>query len=67
MYDLSTDRSELKNLAASQPDKVKEMLAAYQQYATENGVVDLPGLADRPGFSNGRLYYSDMLHGRPQQ
>ena len=66
LYDLSTDRAELNNQAANRPEKVKELLAAYDQYAAENGVVDLPGLAARPGFSNGTLYYTDMLQGRPQ-
>ena len=67
LYDLSKDRSELNNLASSRPDKLKELLAAYEEYTRDNGVVDIPGLAERPGFSNGREYYKDMLHGRPGQ
>lgn len=67
LYDLSKDRAELNNLASSQPDKLKELLAAYETYTSENGVADIIGLAERPGFSNGREYYKDMLHGRPGQ
>ena len=67
LFDLSKDRAELNNLASSRPDKLKELLAAYEDYARDNGVVDIPGLAERPGFSNGREYYKDMLHGRPGQ
>ena len=66
LYDLSRERAELNNLTASRPDQVKELLAAYEQYTAENGVVDLPGLAERPGYSNGRLYYTDLLQGRPR-
>ncbi|RIX76887.1 arylsulfatase [Acidovorax cavernicola] len=60
LYHLSTDRSELKNLAASQPAKLKELLAAYERYAKDNGVVDFEGLATRPGYSNSLNYYKDV-------
>ncbi|MEQ2008924.1 MAG: arylsulfatase [Limisphaerales bacterium] len=39
LYDLSRDRAELKNLAAQQPAKVKELTAAWQQWADKVGVV----------------------------
>jgi arylsulfatase len=39
LYDVAADRTELKNLAASQPQKVKEMAAAYDSWASRCGVV----------------------------
>lgn len=51
LYDLSRDRAELKNLAAQQPDKVKELTAAWQQWADKVGVVpweQLPGASYKP-------------------
>ena len=35
LFNLSNDRSEMKNLAAKYPDKVKEMEQAWQQHAQE--------------------------------
>ena len=52
LYNLSRDRSELKNLAAQQPAKVKELTAAWQQWADKVGVVpweQLPGANYQPG------------------
>ncbi len=54
LYDLSRDRAELKNLAAQQPAKVKELTAAWQQWADKVGVVpweQLPGASYRPSAS----------------
>jgi len=33
LYDLETDRTELNNLAAAMPDKVRELAARYEQWA----------------------------------
>lgn len=60
LYDLRTDRSELRNLAVARPEKLRELVAEYEQYAKEVGVVDIPGLAERKGYSNGTLYFEDM-------
>ena len=35
LYDLSKDRSELNNLAASQPAKLSELVAEYERYVRE--------------------------------
>jgi arylsulfatase len=54
LYDLSRDRAELKNLAAQQPGKVKELAAAWQQWADKVGVVpweQLPGASYQPSAS----------------
>ena len=51
LYDLRTDRSELNNLAAQQPAKVKELAAAWQTWADQVGVVpweQLPGASYQP-------------------
>ena len=60
LYDLSRDRAELTDLAAQQPEKLKELLAEYERYTRENGVVDFEGLAARPGYSNSLKYYEDI-------
>ncbi|KAF0175209.1 MAG: arylsulfatase [Limisphaerales bacterium] len=52
LYDLSRDRAELKNLAAQQPAKVKELTAAWQAWADKVGVVpweQLPSANYKPG------------------
>lgn len=51
LYDLSRDRAELKNLAAQQPTKVKELATAWQTWADKVGVVpweQLPGASYQP-------------------
>jgi arylsulfatase A-like enzyme len=42
LYNLETDRSELKNLADQYPDKVKEMAAEWQAWAVRVGAVPKP-------------------------
>jgi arylsulfatase A-like enzyme len=39
LYDLEADRTELKNLAASQPDRVKRMSAMYDAWAARAEVI----------------------------
>lgn len=60
LYYIRDDRSELNNLAAKQPAKFDELLAAYRAYVKENGVVEFEGLAERKGYSNSLNYYKDM-------
>ena len=60
LYDLRSDRSELHDLSGAQPDKLRELVAEYERYVREVGVVDIPGLAERKGYSNGTRYYEDM-------
>lgn len=40
LYNLASDRTESKDLAAEQPEKLKEMIAQYNQWASENWVED---------------------------
>ena len=39
LYDLDADRTELRNLAASQTDRVRRMAAAYDAWAARAGIV----------------------------
>jgi arylsulfatase len=41
LYDLDTDRSELHDLAATQPQRVKELAATWQQWADTSDVLPL--------------------------
>lgn len=36
------------------------MLAAWKIYVKENGVLEIPKLAERPGYSNAGKYYQDL-------
>jgi arylsulfatase len=67
LYNMAQDRVETHNLAASQPQKMQEMLAAWKEYVAQNGVLEIDGLADRPGYSNGALYYKDLAIEASQQ
>ena len=52
LFNLGNDRSELQDLAAEQPERVKQMLANWQSYARKTGVVDwdsLPQSKRSPG------------------
>jgi arylsulfatase len=51
LYDLSTDRTECRNLASQFPDRVKAMATAWQAWADRVGVVpwtELPGSSYKP-------------------
>jgi arylsulfatase A-like enzyme len=39
LYDMQSDRTETKDLAATHPDRVKEMLALYEDWAKRCGVI----------------------------
>jgi arylsulfatase len=46
LFDLSRDAAENRDLSAEQPDKLEEMVALWNQYREENGVLDIvPGVA----------------------
>ena len=42
LYDLKADRTELRNLAAEQPERVRELAALYQEWADGAGVGSWP-------------------------
>ncbi|QHE83878.1 arylsulfatase [Hydrogenophaga sp. BPS33] len=60
LYNLTEDRTEQNDLAARNPAKLAELLADWQRYVADNGVLEIPGLATRPGYSNGAKYYEDL-------
>ncbi len=52
--------------AATSPQPTRrssaEMLVAWRDYVRETGTLEIPGLADRPGYSNGAKYYEDLKY-----
>lgn len=62
LYNVAEDRSESRNLAAANPQKLGELLVAWRDYVRETGTLEIPGLADRPGYSNGAKYYEDLKY-----
>ncbi len=61
LYNLADDRSETENRAATEPERVKEMTAAWQAWADRVGVVpweQLPGANYKPsaGYSRKSEY-----------
>ena len=67
LYNLAEDRTEQHDLAAQHPAKLAELLADWRRYVAENGVLEIPGLATRPGYSNGAKYYDDLAIEAAQQ
>lgn len=57
LYDLARDRAEQNDLARRHPEKTKELLQDWQKYVAANGVLEIEGLARRPGYGNGTSYY----------
>ena len=56
-----------RNLAAANPQKLGEMLVAWRDYVRETGTLEIPNLANRPGYSNGAKYYEDPeVRGHPR-
>ncbi len=45
LYNIETDPSEVNNLVQEMPELVEELIAAYEKYESENGVVPVP-----PGY-----------------
>ena len=62
LYNVAEDRTESRNLAATNPQKLGELLVAWRDYVRETGTLEIPGLADRPGYSNGGIYYEDLKY-----
>lgn len=60
LYNLAEDRTEQNDLATRNPAKLAELLADWRRYVAENGVLEIPGLASRAGYSNGAKYYEDL-------
>lgn len=67
LYNLAADRIEQNDLAASNPAKLAELLIDWRRYVADNGVLEIPGLAKRAGYSNGAKYYDDLSIEAAQQ
>lgn len=58
LYDLSVDPTEMNNLAASQPEKVKQMVALWEHWAQQKGVLPWPwGSYTPPEPLNGNVVF----------
>ena len=73
LYNIARDRSESRDLADENPQKLGEMIVAWKQYVAETGTLEIEGLAYRPGYSNAGKYYDDLAkeadsapHAKPQ-
>ena len=62
LFNVAQDRTESRNLAASNPQKLGELLVAWRDYVRETGTLEIPNLANRPGYSNGARYYEDLKY-----
>jgi arylsulfatase len=62
LYDLATDPGEVRDLAEEQPDVLKELLALWDQYVLENGVIPLqPELGEYVEALEGQMTVSPVL------
>ena len=73
LYNIARDRTESRDLADENPQKLGEMIVAWKQYVAETGTLEIEGLAYRPGYSNAGKYYDDLAkeadsapHAKPQ-
>jgi arylsulfatase A-like enzyme len=62
LFNIAKDRTELHDLADSNPKKLAEMMEEWKRYVAENGVIEIEGLAARPGYSNDARYYEDLAY-----
>ena len=60
LYNIARDRTESRDLADENPQKLGEMIVAWKQYVAETGTLEIEGLAYRPGYSNAGKYYDDL-------
>lgn len=58
LFDLSTDPAEARDLAASNPDKLAEMMKDWDAYQQANGVVWNEGLVDQMYYSNNDVHFA---------
>lgn len=62
LFNLANDPTEQHDLSKQNPQKLGELLVAWNDYVRETGVLELPHLADRPGYSNAARYYDDLKY-----
>ena len=59
LYNLERDPGEQNDLAQSRPDKLRGMLALWEQYVDDNDVFVFDGLKIR--FTNGKEHYKNVI------
>jgi arylsulfatase A-like enzyme len=62
LFNIAKDRTEKHDLASNMPKKLVEMLEDWNRYVKANGVLEIEGLAVRPGYSNDARYYEDLAY-----
>lgn len=66
LYDMEADRTEMHNLAAAQPNRVKEMATAYRLWAKRVGTMPWPMPETPPAERDGIMASPAYLrHDRP--
>lgn len=53
LYDMKGDRTEMNDLAAAQPERVRELAAAWQAWAEKNQVLPAPAGGEGKGKAKG--------------
>ena len=61
LFDLQRDPGEQHDLARAQPRRLAQLKAGYQRYVQANGVVEVPGLAERIGERYSPLGHFESL------
>ena len=60
LFNLAQDRGETRDVSSLHPYKLRELVAEYERFANQNGIVDAPSASHRKGYSNGLDYYRDL-------
>jgi arylsulfatase A-like enzyme len=59
LYDLESDRTEMHDLAAQQPDRVREMSALYAAWAERCGVIPREKILETIRAQGGKAFWED--------
>ena len=65
LFNLKVDRAEQNNLAKQHPEKLAELVLAYASYSHNNGVQEVPRLAERIGERYSSQSYFENLETAP--
>jgi arylsulfatase len=59
LYDIEADRTEMHDLAAQHPDRVREMSAQYQAWAERCGVIPREKILEMMAAQGGKAFWED--------
>ncbi|MCK1739557.1 arylsulfatase [Bradyrhizobium sp. 139] len=59
LYDMETDRTEMNDLAAQHPERVREMTAQYQQWANRCGVIPREKILELMKAEGGTAFWEE--------